>query len=191
MRYRGLIFSALFAAVFAVLSIVQFSIGPVPITLETLVVMITGALLGPWYGGLTYLIVIGLDLIGLPLIGGHAGLGVFLGPTAGFIWAWPFCAWLTGFFTRRIRSGARGEWVLLLLCIFFLGDFISYVPGVLWLRHVLPQVQPWGKALAAGFFPFLPGDIIKAIIATIIVQRVRRVYSQDRIVGGKRFTRGA
>ncbi|GMA63289.1 hypothetical protein GCM10025859_37290 [Alicyclobacillus fastidiosus] len=66
MRFRGLVFSALFAALFAVLSLVSIPIGPIPITIENLVIMLTGALLGPWYGALTFLIVIGLDLLGLP-----------------------------------------------------------------------------------------------------------------------------
>jgi biotin transport system substrate-specific component len=186
-RIRGLVFSALFAALFAVISLVRIPIGPVPITLETPIVVITGALLGPWFGALTYLIVIGLDVLGLPLIAGHAGVGVFLGPTAGFIWAWPLCAFLTGLFAQRIRPRSRGEFVLLLLVMFILGDLLSYIPGVLWLRHVVVQVRPWGKALAAGAWPFIPGDFIKSIIAAIIVVRVRRVYSQERIVYGERF----
>lgn len=186
MRYRGLVFSTLFAALFAVLSLVQFHIGPIPITIENLVIMLTGALLGPWYGALTYLIVIGLDLLGLPLIGGHAGVGTLIGPTAGFIWAWPFCAFLTGYFVRRIRKGGGGEWALLVLVTFIFGDFISYLPGVLWLRHVVAAVRPWDKALVAGFYPFLPGDFVKALIASTMIQRVRRIYSQDRLIYGDR-----
>lgn len=191
MRYRGLIFSALFAALFGVLSLVQIPIGTVPISLETLVVMIVGGLLGPWYGGLTYLIVIGLDLAGLPLIAGHAGPSFLVSATAGFIWGWPFCAFFAGLIIRRIRVGARAEWLLLLLALFFLGDFLCYIPGVLWLRHAVPSVRPWGSALAAGFWPYLPGDIVKAVIATVIVERVRRVYSMESITRGERYVRGA
>lgn len=191
MRYRGLIFSALFAALFAVLSLVKIPIGTVPISLETLVVMLTGGLLGPWYGGLTYLIVIGLDLAGLPLISGEAGLSVLVGPTAGFIWAWPFCAFFAGLAIRKVRIGSRMEWLSTLLILFFLGDFLCYFSGVLWLRHVVPAVRPWGSALSAGFWPYLPGDAVKAIIATVIVQRVRRVYPVDQITTGDRYVREA
>lgn len=187
MRYRGLVFSALFAALFAVLSLVSIPIGPVPVTIENLVIMLTGALLGPWYGGLTYLIVIGLDVLGLPLIGGHAGIGTLLGATAGYIWSWPILAWLTGFFVGKIKMRTRSEFWLMFIVLFIFGDALSYIPGVLWLRHVAPAIRPWGKALMAGAIPFLPGDFIKALIASAIVVIVRRVYPQDRIIRGEQF----
>ncbi|GLV14813.1 hypothetical protein Heshes_24970 [Alicyclobacillus hesperidum] len=187
MKFRGLIFCALFVALFAVLSLVQLPIGSVPITLETLVIMVCGALLGPWYGGLTFVLLIVLDLAGLPLIGGHAGPSLLLGPTAGYIWGWPFCAFFAGFVVQRIPAGSRGEWWKLVLVLFFLGDCICYIPGVLWLRHAVPSLKPWGSALAGGMWPFLPGDFVKAVIGAIIVQRVRRVYPTERIVGGERF----
>lgn len=191
MRFRGLVFSALFAALFAVLSLVQFHVSVIPITLETLVVMLTGALLGPWYGGLTYLIVVGLDLLGLPLIDGGGGVGTLIGPTAGFIWGWPVCAWLTGFAVRAVKINRRGEYLLLFLSLFILGDILCYIPGVLWLRHVDAAVRPWGKALMAGAIPFLPGDVVKALVAAVIVMRVRRVYPQERIIRGEAFVGGA
>ncbi|WP_067621482.1 biotin transporter BioY [Alicyclobacillus acidiphilus] len=190
MRYRGLIFSTLFAALFAVLSLVEIPIGTVPISLETLIVMIAGGLLGPWYGGLTFLIVIGLDLAGLPLIAGHAGPSFLVSATAGYIWGWPFCAFFAGLAVRRVRVGARGEWIWLLLILFFLGDFLCYFSGVLWLRHVVAAVRPWGSALAAGFWPYLPGDAAKAVIAAIIVARVRRIYPMDSITRGEQFVQG-
>lgn len=189
MRYRGLVFSCLFAALFAVLSLVQFHISVIPITLETLVVMITGALLGPWYGALTYLLVIGFDLVGLPLIGGSAGVHVLVGPTAGYIWAWPFCAFLTGWVARRVTHRGRFEFLYLFAIMLLLGDLISYVPGVLWLRHVMPPLRPWGKALMQGAIPFIPGDIVKALIASTIVIKVRDVYPEERIVRGDAFIR--
>lgn len=191
MRFRGLVFSALFAALFAVLSLVQFHVSVIPITLETLVVMITGALLGPWYGALTYLIVIGFDLLGLPLIGGSAGIHVLLGPTAGYIWSWPLCACLTGLCARKIPHRSRWEYVSLFAVMFVLGDLISYIPGVLWMRHVVPSLHPWGKALMAGAIPFIPGDIIKALIAALIVSKVRDVYPESRILHGDSFVRGS
>lgn len=186
MRLRGFVFSALFAALFAVLSLVNIPVGVVPITLENLVVMLTGGLLGAWYGGFTYLLVIGLDVIGLPLIDGRAGLGVLLGPTAGYIWAYPLCAWLMGMATRRIRSGARGEFLLLCLAAFVLGDLPVYIPGVLWLRHVVGN-ESLGRALLQGCAPFILGDAVKAVIAGGILQRVRKYYPQTRIIYGQQF----
>ncbi|WP_304459762.1 biotin transporter BioY, partial [Alicyclobacillus sendaiensis] len=108
-KVRGLIFCALFIAIFAVLSLVQIPVGSVPITLETLVVQVCAGLLGPWYGALTFVLLILLDLVGLPLIGGHAGVSLMLGPTAGYIWGWPFCALFAGLAIARVRPGSRGE----------------------------------------------------------------------------------
>ncbi|WAH36624.1 biotin transporter BioY [Alicyclobacillus dauci] len=187
MRLRGLVFSALFAALFAVISLVQIHVSVIPITLETLIPVIAGGLLGAWYGALTFIIVLGLDVLGLPLIGGHGGVGVLVGPTAGFIWAWPVCAFLTGLLVSRIKSGQRFEYLWIFLAAFIFGDLISYIPGVLWMRHVVPEYRPWGKALMAGMYPFLPGDFIKTLIAALIVERVRKIYPQRRIIHGDRF----
>ncbi|AEJ42275.1 biotin transporter BioY [Alicyclobacillus acidocaldarius] len=186
-KVRGLIFCALFIAIFAVLSLVQIPVGSVPITLETLVVQVCAGLLGPWYSALTFVLLIVLDLIGLPLIGGHAGPSLMLGPTAGYIWGWPFCALFAGLAISRVRPGSRGEIAKLIAILFVLGDLVCYIPGVLWLRHVVPSLHPWGSALAGGVWPFLPGDFIKSVLAAVIVARVRRVYPTERILRGERY----
>ncbi|GMA63288.1 hypothetical protein GCM10025859_37280 [Alicyclobacillus fastidiosus] len=124
---------------------------------------------------------------GPPLIRGNAGIGLLVGATAGYIWSWPILAWLTGYFVGKIRPRTRSEYWLLLIVLFICGDLISYVPGVLWLRHVVPAVRPWGKAMMAGAIPFLPGDFAKALVASAIVLIVRRVYPQERIIRGQQF----
>ncbi len=80
----------------------------VPITLQTLGVMLCGSLLGARKGAAALLLFVALVAVGLPLLaGGRGGLGVFAGPSAGYLLAWPLAAWATGQPGRRRRSRCR------------------------------------------------------------------------------------
>lgn len=98
---------ALFAALVAALGLVPqltLAIG-VPITAQSLGIMLCGTVLGAWRGGLAALLFVGLVALGLPLLaGGRGGLGVFAGPTAGFVIGFPFAAFATGLVTERLRA---------------------------------------------------------------------------------------
>jgi biotin transport system substrate-specific component len=177
---RQLAFAALFAALTGVFSYVTIPIGPVPITLQTLAVMLAGCLLGArlgFFSQLIFVLLVGIGILVLP--GGRTGLGVLLGPTGGYIVSWPFAAWVIGWVAERAQ---RRERPMLLL---FLGNLVGgillvYAVGVAWLAHA----QHWAvnKALAVGALPFIPGDLIKAVIAGFISAGVARVYPIDRIL---------
>lgn len=183
---RGIIFSALFAALLTVLSPVELHVGlsPVPITLENLAVMLAGAILGPLYGFFSMFLVVVLVALGLPLLHGQGGVGVLLGPTGGFVVAWPFCALLSGWLMQRVRGSLVWSFVQVFLIVFVLGDLISYIPGVLWLQHTFPPAHELSNALMLGCYPYLPGDAIKAFITTIVAIPVRNVFPVSRIIGG-------
>jgi len=170
---RSIVFIALFAALFIVMSAIQLKIGlPVPITLQTLAVVLAGVFLGPRNGFLSIAVVIVLAATGLPLYGGQGGFAALTGPTAGFIFIFPFCAMLIGFATRAILSNEMlqrnriASSIALFIAFELFGSFLAYVAGVPWLGHVYNLSLP--KALAAGCYPFLIGDAIKSFVAVII-----------------------
>jgi len=143
---------------------------PVPITAQSLGVMLAGCLLGPRRAGLAMILLIILIALGLPLLsGGRGGLGVFVGPSAGFIIGWPAGAVVIGL----IAAKANRSVVRLVLACAVGGIFVVYgfgIPGV-----ALVTDLPFSKA-TLGAAAFLPGDIVKAAIAAVTAVAVRRAY---------------
>ena len=180
---RGIVFSALFAALVSALSWVKIQPGfsPVPITLESLVVMLAGAFLGATYGFFSMSLVVLLLALGLPLLAGSGGLALLLGPTGGYVWMYPIDALLIGWFVTRIRGNGLLAGVKIFLVVEVFGSLLCYVTGVPWLAHFLHI--PLQKAMWLGFYPYLPGDLIKALVTTLIVLPIRRVYPATRLVG--------
>jgi biotin transport system substrate-specific component len=173
-KTRDLAYVALFAAVIAVLgTIPAIPVGPVPITAQTLGVMLAGAVLGARRGFLAVLLFLVLVAVGLPLLaGGRGGLGVFAGPTAGYLLSWPVAAFVIGWLTERAWDRYN---VLRGTLIHVLGGIVViYAVGVPVLKAVAGL--SWTAALTSGALPFLPGDLFKAFVAAAIADVVRRSY---------------
>lgn len=181
MTVRGVVFSALFAALLVVLSFFAIPVGPVPIVLENLVVLLVGALLGPLYGFFSMFLIAVLVAVGVPLLGGHGGLGLILGPSGGYVVAWPFAALLVGLLVPRIKGNGPLAYIKGFIWIELFGVLFVDAVGAPWLMHVLHLSV--AKTLAQGFYIFLPGDTVKALIATAIWMAVRRTYPVKRLVG--------
>ncbi|WP_310551029.1 biotin transporter BioY [Paenibacillus glufosinatiresistens] len=181
---RGLIFSALFAGVMVALSSMKVNLpfSTVPITLQTLAVMLAGSVLGARFGSLAVLIVLGLAAAGFPVMAGRGGVSVLVGPTAGFIWAFPVAAFAIGWCAERWGQG-KGSFLKLLVINFVFGALLVYPSGVVWLAHSVDGLDTVSKALVAGFWPFLPGDLTKAVLCASVVSAVYKVYPIERIVG--------
>ncbi|MCR2805096.1 biotin transporter BioY [Paenibacillus soyae] len=171
---RSLVFIALFAALFIVLSIqhLRITFTPVPITFQTLGVILAGVFLRPKQAVASILLVYGLVAIGLPLLGGKGGLPTFVGYTGGFIFAFPFCALFISLAMKRILRSERltnHKWLtaIVLFIVFELfSSFLAYVPGVPWLMHVLNW--SWSQGIKEGVLPFLLGDAIKSAVGVLI-----------------------
>jgi len=101
---KGMVFAALFAALTAAVSPIKIPLGftPVPITLQTLMVLVSGALLGPYLGALSQILYVLVGALGLPVFaGGGSGFGALLGPTGGYLMSYPFAAFAVGFLISR------------------------------------------------------------------------------------------
>ncbi len=160
-----LVWIALMAAltgVGAVIAIPVTPFGPVPITLQSMFVLLAGLFLGPRGGVLAVTLYMAAGCLGLPVFaGGKAGLAAFIGPTGGF---------LIGFLPAAMVCGlAKSDpvkpfWVLLLYCT--LATAVILALGALQLASVL-QIS-LSKALAAGVAPFIPGGMAKCFAAAFI-----------------------
>lgn len=175
MKNRDIVYIALFAALVAALGLIPpipLPFIPVPITAQTLGVMLAGSLLGARRGGLALALFLLLVAAGLPILaGGRGGFGVFLGPSGGFLLGFPLAAFTIGWLTERSPRRSSLSWFLLFNLVGGIG--VIYAIGIPWLA-VASQL-PLLQALI-GSAVFLPGDIIKAIVAAIATVSIRRAY---------------
>lgn len=164
---------ALFAAMIAALGLVpQITLGfGVPITAQSLGVMLAGAVLGARRGAAAVGLFILLVALGLPLLaGGRGGLGVFVSPTAGFVLGFPVAAFATGLFVERVRLPSVG--LTAGLGAVLGGIVVLYLLGATGLALVT------GKSLVQAFglvAVFIPGDLLKAAITGMLVDALSRV----------------
>ncbi|MBY0115478.1 biotin transporter BioY [Paenibacillus sp. FSL L8-0435] len=185
---RGIVFSALMAAILVLFGYISIPIGfsPVPITLQTLAVMLAGGLLGPLYGFLSVTMVVLLTALGFPLLHGTGGLAVLLGPTGGYVMMWPFSALLIGLLLARINIKGVTGFILAFVVFELFGSLLVYVSGVPWLAYAYKMDIP--EAMIQGFYPYIIGDLIKAVFAAIIIAPVRMVFPPQRLTGNLHST---
>ena len=168
----GIAGALLFAGLTFVGASIRIPLQPVPITLQTLFVLLAGAMLGPRLGSLGQWFYVGLGAIGLPLFaGGASGPGVIAGPTGGYLLGFLVAPIVVGKLIERRRSL---WWPPL---IFWLGSLTILGLGVahltLFYTHDL-----WG-ALGVGYAPFVVGDILK-ILAAASIYRSYKVFRRAR-----------
>ncbi|MGA8048452.1 MAG: biotin transporter BioY [Dermatophilaceae bacterium] len=160
---------ASFAALIAVLGIVPpIAVGlPVPVTLQTMGVMLAGLILGARRGALAVIVLLALVAVGLPLLsGGRGGLGVFAGPSAGYLVGFVLGAYVTGWVREHLET--RLPFAAAALIAAVVGGigavYLVGIPVLTWRTGADP--------LAA--LVFLPGDLVKAVLATLVAVGVRR-----------------
>ncbi|ASN07155.1 biotin transporter BioY [Virgibacillus necropolis] len=175
MKLLDMMYISLFAAIIGILGFfppILLPVIPVPITLQTLGVMLAGGVLGARRAGLSLLLFTLLVAVGVPLLsGGRAGLGVLFGPGGGYILSWPLAAWTIGYCVEKSWSTLK-LWKIITFNVVG-GIIVIYVCGITFLSVV--GNLPW-LATAFTSLVFLPGDLIKAFIAGIITLKICRTY---------------
>jgi biotin transport system substrate-specific component len=172
-KLRWMVLASLMAALTAVGAYIHVPIGPVPIVLSTLFVLLSGLLLGSRWGFMSICLYLFVGAIGLPVFsGGRGGIAHFLGPTGGYLFGYLLAAWVAGFVSER----SRGLLLLEILGV-TMGSLIIYALGVPWLK--MAAQMPWGKAFIVGMVPFLIGDAIKASVAVILARSVRPILKRQ------------
>lgn len=169
---RNIALVALFAALIAVLGLIPkltLAAG-IPITAQSLGVMLCGTVLGARRGALAVLLLLLMVALGLPLLaGGRGGLGVFAGPTVGFLVGWVLGAWATGWLTSRLRMLPLGLAAGLAAALG--GIVVIYLPGLVGMVVILDMTP---QAALVSMLAFLPGDLIKAALAGTITASLAR-----------------
>ncbi len=180
--------TSLFAALLAVLGLIpkiDLPLG-VPITLQTLGVMLAGCLLGPKRALQALLLFLLAVALGLPLLsGGRGGLGVFMAPSSGYLLGWPVGAWVTGiimaWLTQRQTTHSPHRSAVHAIVASALGGLLMvHVCGVIGL--VLIANLSWQQALL-GTLVFVPGDLIKCVLTATVVHTVARGLPDWRLGG--------
>ncbi|SNY92656.1 biotin transport system substrate-specific component [Cohaesibacter sp. ES.047] len=169
---RQIAYIALFAALIAALGLLPPIPTPtgVPITAQTLGVMLAGTILGAKRGALASLLLVIIVLMGLPLLsGGRGGLGLLQGPTVGFLLGWPIASYFSGLIVGTWRKGN----------LFLVASVASIIGGivVLYLCGVVGLIINTKLSVmeaTMGSIIYVPGDIIKAIVAGFLTQAIAK-----------------
>lgn len=168
---RDLLITALFTALTAVGGIMSIPLGPIPITLQTFFVILSGLILGAKLGALSQITYVVLGLVGLPIFsGGYGGLGAIVRPSFGFLIGYIVAAYVIGKLTEKDKSLSK------IIYSVILGSFVIYIIGVPYFYFIftnyLGKSINFYSALKFACIPFIPGDIIKAVIAITLAKKL-------------------
>lgn len=160
------------AAVICILAPFSIPIGVVPISFTNLAIYIAIYVLGTKKGTISCLIYLLIGLVGIPVFSGFTGgPGKLFGPTGGYLIGFAFMALISGIFIDRFITKMYLCFVGMLL-----GTAVCYLLGTIWLAY--QASLSFHAALAAGVIPFIPGDLIKIIIAMLIGPQLRKVLNK-------------
>jgi biotin transport system substrate-specific component len=149
------VFGSLLLAVSAQFKIPLY---PVPVTGQTLVVLLIGMIYGSRLGGITMAAYLFKGAIGLPVFaGGAAGMAVLFGPTGGYLFGFLLAAVAMGYLAER----GMGRSVVSTVVAMVIGNMVIYLCGASWLAGFIG----FGKVMTAGVLPFLYGDALKLAVA--------------------------
>ncbi len=173
-RDKSLVMVAFYAALIGALGILPMVaipiLGGVPISAQTLGVMLAGVMLGATRGALAVLLFLLLVMIGAPLLaGGRGGLGAFMGPSVGFLIGWPFGAFVAGWLMHALRG--RNILFASAVSAFTGGVIVVYAfgaPGI----AIMAKLPLWSAFLGSAIY--IPGDIIKVAITAVVAQTIAR-----------------
>jgi len=167
------------AAVTAVAAQVAIPIPPVPFTLQVLAVILSGLLLGPRYGALAQAVYVLVGAVGVPVFSEFSGgLGVILGPTGGYLISYPIAAAVAGLAAPAVAGRERRRALIWGLVCGYAGLAVIYALGVAWLAGVTDL--PAGVVLVQGVLIFVPFDLIKVALATLVAVAVAPAVSAYR-----------
>lgn len=186
---RRAVFAALFSAIISVTCFIAIPAGPlgVPIVIQNMMAILTGALLGSIYGAFSVFVFLCAGALGLPVFsGGTSGIARFIGPTGGFLIGYLLgafvCGLILGMPKVREKHGIIRTIKIIVAIIF--GNITIYAAGLPWLAKVIMTnksvsfFEALPGALAAGVIPFIPGGIIKIIISVPLAISLRPIVAR-------------
>ncbi len=175
-RLKMGIFAALFAALTASGAYLAIPIGPVPIILQNMFVLLAGLMLGSKWGTISIGLYLFAGTIGFPVFsGGTGGIARLIGPTGGYLIGFLAAAYLTGISVERFGD----RWVPRIVGM-LVATLVVYALGVCVLKWV--TAMSWQKAFAVGVLPFLIGDGLKIAAAEAVYRMVSRQFLIPRMM---------
>ncbi|KQW78272.1 biotin biosynthesis protein BioY [Devosia sp. Root413D1] len=149
-------------------SYVEVPMVPVPVTMQTFAVMLVGALYGWRLGAITIVAWLAEAAVGLPVLsGGAAGAHHFVGPTAGYLFAFPVAGAVVGWLAERGWNGRRP---LLAFVSMLLGNALCLAIGGAWLAVLFGADVAW----TSGVAPFIVGGVLKSVLGAALLALLAR-----------------
>lgn len=155
---------------------ISLPFSPIPITGQTLAVLLTGIILGRKIGAAAIASYLVQGAAGLPFFaGGKSGLAALFGPSGGYLFGFLAAAYVVGMLSelRHTRSIIHSAATLVF------GNLIIYVTGLFWLARFVGESQ----VLQMGLFPFLVGDLLKIILGIILIGGADLLFSKNKSTG--------
>jgi biotin transport system substrate-specific component len=164
-----MVYAALLAALMAAGAFLAIPIGPVPIVLQNMFVLLAGLLLGSNWGLAGVAVYLLTGACGLPVFaGGLGGIGRIVGPTGGYLMGYLPAVFIAGYISEK--TGKRiGYDILAMTC----ATVVLYACGVTWLKILTSMT--WSKTMMAGMYPFLVGDALKIVAAALMARALRPI----------------
>ena len=168
--------TALMTAVTCILGPLAIPIGPVPVSLTPLAVMLSVYILGTKRGTIAYLLYLLIGAVGVPVFSGFTGgLGKLAGPTGGYLIGYIFFALIAGWFIHHFYDKVVIQFLGMVLAL-----AVLYAFGTAWLAYSAGMT--FGAALAVGVLPFIVFDLIKIVIAIVLGRAVRNRLLRSGII---------
>lgn len=164
----GLIIGCSLITAFSAQIVILLPFTPVPITGQTFAVLLSGGLLGSRLGMTSQLLYLAEGAIGLPFFAkASGGIAIFMGPTAGYLIGFPIAAFIVGFLVERgWNKSLLKTWSAMIFA-----EMVIFGFGLLILGRFIPFIEILDK----GFFPFIPGAIIKDFAAISILFGISKI----------------
>lgn len=182
-------FTALFAAIICVGCLIKIPLGVIPVVLQNMLCILCAVLLGGVWAGIPTALFLLAGLIGLPVYsGGNGGIAVWLGPTGGFLPGYLLGAVAAGFIAGRPSVEEKKitltNTIRISLAV-IAGMILLYIPGVIRFSYwataagkVPVEKTALMYTLTACVIPYIPGDVLKAVVAILVALKLRPVVAQ-------------
>ena len=167
--WRAVLLAVAGALAIAVTAKVQLPFWPVPLTLQSLAVLVLGAVYGPALSAATVLLYLTAGLCGLPVFAGSGhGTGAFQGPTGGFLIGFLLAAPSVGWLVRRAGLGGTLASAGLVMLV---GHAVLFIPGLNWLARTVGMA----RAVGIGLTPFVAAIALKIVVGAVLIRTLPRV----------------
>ena len=183
-NYKYMALAGLFAALTAVGAFIQVPLGFTSITLQTMITFLAGVILGPKWGAMSQIVYVVLGLAGLPVFTKGGGISYLLQPSMGFLFALILEAYVACAITNN--SYGTKSWLPKMIAAAICAEAIAYAIGTPYMGAILNLHMGLGysiqKIIMSGCIVYLPGDLVKVIVAILISKPVLKALKSAKLI---------